>query len=221
MIDGTCTKCGEIISTYQIRSHINRCILNSSNGNQNRSFILKIVDEDVHRYWMFVKMSETATLDDLDDILRDVWLECCGHLSMFKIANIKYEQSTDFNKEYGTKNSNIQVNKILIKDMKFNYTYDLGSETTLGITVYDIHHDYSPPKNKVEILIRNNQIDHSCKLCGKKAELICAECYYDEEIFLCESCEDKHGHITRPVANSPRMGVCGYGLTDSSTYVHF
>ena len=59
--------------------------------------------------------------------------------------------------------------------------------------------------------MRNNQIEQKCKLCGKKAELICAECYYDEEIFLCESCEDKHGgHGVLGIVNSPRMGVCGY-----------
>jgi hypothetical protein len=32
----------------------------------------------------------TASLEDLDDFLRHIWLECCGHLSRFQIGERSY-----------------------------------------------------------------------------------------------------------------------------------
>ena len=111
----------------------------------------------------------------------------------------------------------IQAKKILEKGLTFSHTYDFGSSTDLQINELDEHYDNTRPKNKIEILMRNNQIDQKCKLCGGKATLICAECYYDEEIYLCKSCEEPHGgHVLSSIVNSPRMGVCGYGSTEFS-----
>jgi len=36
-------------------------------------------------------MPARATLTDLDGFLRDIWLECCGHLSAFDIGTVRYE----------------------------------------------------------------------------------------------------------------------------------
>ena len=85
MVAGTCAKCHKTVSTYRANSHLKNCTLGDKTGTKHRSFILKIKDLDVRRYWMYVKMSETATLDDLDKFLRNVWLECCGHMSEFNI----------------------------------------------------------------------------------------------------------------------------------------
>ena len=209
MIDGTCAKCHKTVSIYKVNSHLNNCTLGDKTGTKYRSFILRIEDLDVQRYWMYVKMSETATLDDLDKFLRNIWLECCGHLSEFNINGRRYERQSEFSED--SLDTKIKAKEILEKGLMFSHTYDFGSSTNLQITVHGEYHDNTKPKNNIEILMRNNQIEQKCKLCGKKAELICAECYYDEEIFLCESCEDKHGgHVVSGIVNSPRMGVCGY-----------
>jgi hypothetical protein len=42
-------------------------------------------------YWMHLEMPASATLQDLDNFLRAVWLECCNHLSSFKIGDTFYE----------------------------------------------------------------------------------------------------------------------------------
>ncbi|HEY6284397.1 MAG TPA: hypothetical protein VIX20_01935, partial [Ktedonobacteraceae bacterium] len=31
------------------------------------------------QYWMHLEMPSSDTLADLDDFLRAIWLECCGH----------------------------------------------------------------------------------------------------------------------------------------------
>ncbi len=41
-------------------------------------------------YWMHLELPASMTLRHLDYFLRDTWLECCGHLSEFKIDNVRY-----------------------------------------------------------------------------------------------------------------------------------
>ncbi|MCL4248426.1 MAG: hypothetical protein KJ065_09810 [Anaerolineae bacterium] len=41
-------------------------------------------------YWLHIEISSNAHLRYLDQFLRDIWLECCGHLSAFKVGNTSY-----------------------------------------------------------------------------------------------------------------------------------
>lgn len=33
------------------------------------------------KYWLIIEVSENVTLKELDNFIRDIWVECCGHLS--------------------------------------------------------------------------------------------------------------------------------------------
>ena len=41
-------------------------------------------------YWMQLAVRADTTLRQLDGFLRGMWLECCGHLSEFKIQGTRY-----------------------------------------------------------------------------------------------------------------------------------
>ena len=41
-------------------------------------------------YWIHIAAHVQAKLDDLDGFLRDIWLECCGHMSAFTIDGVTY-----------------------------------------------------------------------------------------------------------------------------------
>jgi hypothetical protein len=43
------------------------------------------------QYWMHIEIPADAQLIDLDDFIRDVWVECCDHLSAFQIGEFYYE----------------------------------------------------------------------------------------------------------------------------------
>lgn len=43
------------------------------------------------KYRLVIEVKNTATLEDVDQFLRDIWLECCDHLSAFEIDGISYE----------------------------------------------------------------------------------------------------------------------------------
>lgn len=46
-------------------------------------------------YWMHLEIAASETLYGLDDFLRDVWVECCSHLSAFQIGKMSYLSQTD------------------------------------------------------------------------------------------------------------------------------
>jgi len=41
-------------------------------------------------YWLDIEATADAALSKLDAFLRRIWLECCGHLSMFVIPPFRY-----------------------------------------------------------------------------------------------------------------------------------
>ncbi|HKV58653.1 MAG TPA: hypothetical protein VJO32_10235 [Ktedonobacteraceae bacterium] len=49
------------------------------------------------QYWMHIELPATDVLEDLDFFFRDVWVECCSHLSAFQIGGISYsDEPEDF-----------------------------------------------------------------------------------------------------------------------------
>ncbi|MGH7490400.1 MAG: hypothetical protein ACREMY_33035, partial [bacterium] len=41
-------------------------------------------------YWLDLDVKESSPMRQLDEFLRDIWLECCGHLSCFEIGYARY-----------------------------------------------------------------------------------------------------------------------------------
>lgn len=165
-------------------------------------------------YWLNIEMKGTNKLSDLDAFLRDIWLECCGHLSEFIIDGVRYSFTQDngsgiysdlFSKP--EKSMKVQLKKVLGEKDTFTYDYDFGSTTHLEGQVVAIREGYL--KKPVKILARNNPFELHCEQCEKTAYWLCIECEY----FYCDRCLQKHecgDEMGLPVVNSPRMGVCGY-----------
>lgn len=200
--EGQCRFCRQDFSKRQINQHLDECAKRKQDE-KTTSLRLKIFDPDILNLWLIVEVNDEAKLKDLDKLIRDVWVECCGHLSQFG--------------DYGN-----QVGKTrLIMDVlepgdNVGYTYDFGTSTDLVIEAlgYNCH----PLEKKVELVARNYQPASDCVKCGKQAELVCAYCADEEVAMVCGECgeeyhdeEDESGeHYLMPLANSPRSGMCGY-----------
>ena len=158
-------------------------------------------------FWIYLEVNSDSSLEDIDSFLREIWLECCGHLSMFIINNMNYSSSPQ--KEYDDKSMDVPLRKTLSVGMAFIHEYDFGTTTTLGLKVV------SERKGKVKgisLIARNNLPDFRCK-CGKPAKEICRQCDFDRKGALCKSCAKKHEcgeDMLLPLVNSPRTGMCGY-----------
>lgn len=220
-IKGKCKYCGKEYTFSYMNKHLSVCEerqkkwMEEIGSKKCGYFELTIYPKYNRDYWLYVEMKETATLKDLDQFLRDIWVECCGHLSAFDINGVSYDVAPQDDLFWGKKpkSMNCKLKSVLEKGMTFSYEYDFGSTTELMITVVN-HRIGGDGKEKLIILSRNNPIEFLCNVCGKKsAAYICAECFYDGGGWLCEDCARTHEcgeDMLLPICNSPRMGVCGY-----------
>src|SRR6266851_3059882 len=105
---GTCNFCqGEFVKN-KITQHLKSCkarlaASNQQAGAHQRLFHLQVEGKYRPGYWMHLEMPAVATLGDLDDFLRYIWLECCGHLSEFEIDGETYsgEPEDEFGMGFG------------------------------------------------------------------------------------------------------------------------
>ncbi len=123
-------------------------------------------------YWLIIQIKENATLDDLDRFIRDIWVECCGHLSAFEIDGVSYEREPDDDFGWGepAKSTNHTLKQVLTTGMIFNYEYDFGSTTEIMVKVLD-HYSSQKQNEKVVILSRNNPPEFACSICGNSRSL--------------------------------------------------
>ncbi len=222
---GKCKYCGKEYTFSYMNKHLSVCeerqkkMAEETGGKECGYFELAICPRYNRDYWLFAEVKETASLKDVDRFLRDIWVECCGHLSAFNIDGVSYDvhPQEDFFWGEPAKSMNYKLKSVLQKGMTFGYEYDFGSTTELVITVVN-YRTGADRKEKLIILSRNNPPELLCDECGKKpAVYICAECVYEGSGWLCEDCAKTHEcgeEMLLPVCNSPRMGVCGYCGSD-------
>lgn len=171
-------------------------------------------------YWLLIEMKETATLEELDRFIRDIWVECCGHLSAFNIEGTCYEPCMDGEDDwYGASEEDMScmLKDVLHQGLVMGYQYDFGSTTELVIKVLG-HGAGAVNGDAVTILSRNIPPEIFCSKCGRRpAEWISPWRYYEADAFRCGKCleeEEEQNPDSEewylPVCNSPRMGVCGY-----------
>lgn len=220
-IKGKCKYCGKEYTMAYMNKHMSACEVRKSKlaaetgKRQCGYFQLAIYPRYNRDYWLFIEIRDTATLKDIDNFLRDIWLECCGHLSAFDIGGVSYEAMPAEENFWGepAESMNHRLKTLLEKGMTFSYEYDFGSTTELMITVVNYRIGYMH-KEKLTILSRNNPHTHICEECGQRpAVMICSECAYEGGGFLCEECAKTHEcgeDMLLRVCNSPRMGVCAY-----------
>src|ERR1700742_934311 len=55
-------------------------------GRTENLYYLRVQPEWAGPFWLDLEVNGSATLGDLDDYLRAIWLECCDHLSQFSIG---------------------------------------------------------------------------------------------------------------------------------------
>ena len=230
---GFCKYCGKEYTKGGMLRHLPACkarkaVLEAENGKTKCGYFqIVLMGKYTKAYWLIIEISENATLRELDQFIRDIWVECCGHLSSFDIDGVLYDVMPSEDSFWGppAKSMNYKLKDVLTPGQTISYEYDFGSTTELILTV----HSYrvgGRRKEKITILSRNNPLRIVCSQCGKnEAEWIDPEAYYDEKPFWCEEClrgyegaeedddEDWEVEIPEfwlPVCNSPRMGVCGY-----------
>ncbi len=206
MTDGKCFLCGDTYSSRGMSRHIGACSKkNLERDKKGKTFHLKV---GVGGYWIHLAVKDDTKLTDLDDFLRELWLECCGHLSAFTIKKETY--SLDQMETMWEKSMDVELDGLVDEGDIFRHEYDFGNTTELTLKVVSVWEGRT--KERISLLARNLDPEIPCA-CGKKATLVCSWHVFDEEGWLCEDCVETHGcdePALLPVVNSPRTGACGY-----------
>jgi hypothetical protein len=183
-------------------------IKGATKGSASRTILhLQVEGRDRPMYWMHIEIPANATLEDLDSFLRQIWLECCGHLSSFEIGGSTFISEKI---DPGDRSMKIALGKVIVPGMKFEHLYDFGTSTELLLKLVSVREGLAEGK-AVKVLAINDPPDIKCQ-CGKQATAVCCECT-DDAAWVCEECAGKHEcgeDMLLPVVNSPRVGMCGY-----------
>jgi hypothetical protein len=208
--EGQCKFCKRDFTKREIVDHLDVCP-ERKKDEKIKNLRLRIVDSYIKDFWLIVEINNQAKLKDLDKLIRDVWVECCGHLSLFG----------NYGAEIGK--GRIIMGTLSLGD-SLNYIYDFGSSTELTIEVLGCSNYQLNDKKNIELVARNYLPMSNCQKCGKQALWTCVACVEEEEemALVCDECaekyhnEEKEGeeHYLLPLANSPRCGVCGYEPPD-------
>ncbi len=212
--DGQCLFCKGTFSKQAMSKHLEACEKRKpskkASASPQRVFHLLVEGRYAPEYWIHLEAAANATLQDLDGLLRDLWLECCGHLSAFTIAGQTY--SSTVMDEFGDKNMKVPLGKVLYPKMKFSHEYDFGTTTELTLKVV-AERESAVKRGDIILMARNEPPLIVCDVCGKKATQLCSQCIYEDTGALCGNCANEHDcgeDMLLPVVNSPRVGMCGY-----------
>ena len=228
-VKGKCRCCSKEFARAGMLKHLSSCKerkaeAEKETGKKTGYFELLITSRYRKEYWLVIEMEDTAKLKELDWFLRDIWVECCGHCSLFEIEEKTYSDNIQNDNFWGEscQSMNIQMKKIVETGMEFCYEYDFGTTTELIISVKG-HREGKKKADKITILSRNNPPEILCSTCQKNiAVWVNPEGFYEDVPYWCETCMEKYTQEDKfddfefflPVCNSPRMGVCGYEGSD-------
>ena len=206
---GVCHLCGAVVGKGGMTRHLKLCRPAPQAPSPTRLFHLIVEGSYQPEYWLHLDARADATLEDLDEFLREIWLECCGHLSAFTIAGESYY--IEGAEELGGKGMDVPLFRVLRPELEFEHEYDFGTTTELKLRVVAEHEgDQQEP---IRLLARNEPPEVPCESCGELATDVCSICIYEGEGWLCQGCAPAHEcgeEMLLPVVNSPRVGMCGY-----------
>ena len=211
---GTCAYCGEVINKRSVTRHLDKCARRleavqsaaASSRPVETLCHLRVQDAYDKDYWLNLEMVGSASLDKLDNYLRSIWLECCGHLSMFTIGGWRGDEIAKSRK----------ADAIFEPGMVLRHLYDFGTTSETDIKVVAAREGQAITKHPITLLARNVIPEAVCQECGQPANWLCVECLYEETKtgHLCDDHVEEHPHDSygepMPLFNSPRTGMCGY-----------
>lgn len=216
---GKCELCGKSYRKSGMARHLQSCLTrtgwpeqpaatSSRQPRQVQGIHISVTDTYRPEYWMHLAAPASAKLSDLDDYLRAIWLDCCGHLSAFDIEGKGYHSYPEF----GDKGMSATLGRVIPPGTHFRHEYDFGTTTYLALRCVG---ELTLPSGGIRQLARNDAPEIRCSVCGVAATQVGLS--EDEWMTMtagfCDSCAPADGEQAEyllPLVNSPRSGMCGY-----------
>jgi hypothetical protein len=198
---GICELCGQTARKTAMTKHVVGCAATQDRKGPPETLVhLRVEASGAPEYWLHIEARASASFQQLDTLLRAVWLECCGHMSAFRVGRLEVSKRSSLGSLVGQRGA-------------FDYHYDFGSTTALkGKTLGFRQGGVVRPA--VRVLARNAPLPWRCAECAAAAEVICPNCVDSNSCLFCSMHAPAHpcadDEMWMPIVNSPRMGVCGY-----------
>jgi hypothetical protein len=211
---GACVFCGSELTRGGMSRHLQTCdrrreavrAADARAGERETLLHLLVQDAASGQFWLHLEMRGAATLRKLDEYLRAVWLECCGHLSRFSLGGWGGQ-------EMGMER---RIQNVLGDGGTLTHVYDFGSSSVTLVKAVDAREGRPLSRHPVYLMARNALPVAPCQECGEPATRVCVECMEEmvDDPCLCEAHAATHPHgdygEPLPLVNSPRLGICGY-----------
>lgn len=208
---GKCVYCGHEATKASMTKHLSSCQkrqeaiakAETKKGDQEKLFHLRVQDRFVKDFWLDLEMRGSASLKDLDNYLRGIWLECCGHLSQFGNWGEEIAMSR-------------KIEKVFAPGFETIHLYDFGTTSETLVKCANMREGVPTTKYPIALMSRNLMPETKCIKCEEDASWLCMECLYEDDVWgsLCETHAEGHPHRNYgdpfPLVNSPRVGMCGY-----------
>ncbi len=212
--EGKCYFCQEIMTRRKLFNHLGKCVkrkeaiekAEKSNRSSQTLFHLRAKHPYANDFWLDLEVKGSASLFDIDEYLKDIWLECCGHMSEFSRGNF-FRDEIEMDKT---------VETTFKKEKAIYHSYDFGTTSETIVELIGTRQGKSLTKNPMFLMSRNQMPEMECLDCNKVATHLCVECLYEDESngMLCDEHTESHPHDNYgdPIrlVNSPRLGMCGY-----------
>ena len=211
---GQCTYCGRVIAKGGAARHLSACPQRQAiiaeaeqkKGGSEKLYHLRVQDNSLSEFWLHLEMRGSSTLKDLDDYLRFIWLECCGHMSEFSVGGWGE----------GKISKTRRGDKVFEPGIEITHIYDFGTSSETLIKVLGMREGHPTTSRPMALMARNLMPESPCIECGQPAAWLCHECLIEEDVWgaLCDQHVKTHPHedYGEPIrlVNSPRLGMCGY-----------
>ncbi|WP_338793507.1 hypothetical protein [Bernardetia sp. MNP-M8] len=217
--EGVCFYCNEIVSKQGITKHISSHLkkmekeINYDTKSTDTYYQISITADEM---FLVIIIESKVSFTTLDVFLRDIWVECCGHMSSFRTKSGISIMDAD----YDSQSMKTPLSDIYEKGLIMDYEYDFGSTTYLKVKFVN---EYILPKQKkkIKLISRNEPLPIVCTMCKKEyaREICLVDIDYDyKDGYFCKKCSKEHAkecedfddYAKTKIVNSPRAGICGY-----------
>ena len=217
---GVCVFCGRESTKGGLTRHLASCgarkdavrAADAGSGRGGDQIHLRVQDAWRSEFWLDLEISGSAALRDLDRYLRAIWLDCCGHLSMFSKGGWGAGDKMPMK---------ARIDRALRAGSELVHIYDFGTSSETLIKSVSAREGKPTGDRPITLMSRNLPPDYGCAECDRPAVRACVGCAEFDDVSpgaLCDSHAQAHEcdyvefteEPPSPLANSPRMGMCGY-----------
>ena len=198
-------------------------------------------------FWLHLAVRTDTKLHILDRFLRDLWLECCGHLSQFTVGNVFFVSSGPFDfleppspgnpsgVEDLTETETLHLAEGSLEPSSFFYE-DRSMDYAIGTVVrpkqkfgyeYDFGSTTELELRSMSMYLHAPEEQITILAQNNPPGIKCVTCgavpkwifpaSLQPEVAYCDECAKGRKDLS-PVVNSPRNGVCAYGYVEETDW---